>query len=597
MEDRVAVGGATNRLTYRQLTGAVGQYARSLMRSGVRGGDVVVVEVPRSPEEVIAVLAVLSVGATYVSMDAAAPPPRLGVMAELVKPRAVIGRTDRARQIASLSAAECVVLDPPDPTAFDADSDAPTPVPVGPESAAYIGFTSGSTGAPKAVVVPHRAVIRLMRAADGFVRSDADDTEVWLRLAPLAFDASTFELFCCLFRGAELAVYPDGPVSPKELADFLAARGVTVAWLTAGLFRTVADEAPEAFASLTQLVTGGDVVPADRVRAVLDRAAGSLAVTNGYGPTENTTFSTTFTARSASDWVGSFPIGEPIEGTEVKVLTEDGTDVPAPGAPSTTHGEGSATGEMGELLVGGVGLSLGYLGDPEQTAQRFVVIDGMRFYRTGDLVRWDEDGKALQFCGRIDRQIKIRGHRVELEDVEATVRRQAEVRDCHVRVAPNATTAQLVAYVVAQDQAATDPTILRDSLREQLPAYMQPDQLVLVKQLPLNANGKIDESRLADLAAATSARRLPEASPGDRPADSALRLESQIELVWCEVLGLDAIEYDEAFFDVGGDSLTIGTVHTRLRELYPAHDLKVIDLFTHPTIQELADHLRSRDEG
>ncbi|GGO60829.1 non-ribosomal peptide synthetase [Nonomuraea cavernae] len=600
-------------LTYARLLRQVETQADGLLARGVGAGDHVVVAVPRSAEEIVAVLAVLSVGAVYVPMDGSLPVARLRVMLERVRPKAVIGDFAAARSIVRAAPAPCV---PVDPVALTG----PAPVPVtgrpadeavrgwarrDPGDVAYITFTSGSTGVPKAVRIPHRGVVRLVRGAS-YLRQGPG--ERILRLAPLAFDASTLEIFCALATGATVEVFPGGPVSPGELATFLRETEVTAAFLTAGLFRVVATEAIEAFATVRQVFTGGDIVPADAVRALLSRHPG-LEVVSAYGPTENTTFSTVHPMASVAEVETPVPIGRPIAGTSALVLDEAGEPV--------------RTGEIGELYLGGSGLAVDYLDAPEETARAFVRPPGVRerFYRTGDLAHWDATGR-LHFDGRRDRQVKVRGYRIELTEIEGRLGEHEEVRDVAVVVVgADAGSKRLLAAIVPNRDAtapnaswdATDPNApdrdataradglvarLRDALREELPGYMVPVLWVVTDRLPYTPNGKVD---VAELERRATAARPPvrAAATGPAPAHRAEGphheqddFEDVIAGVWREVLGTSDFGVRDPFFEIGGDSLLAGRVHLRLRAELPGHPLRIVDIFQHPTVRALAEHLR-----
>jgi amino acid adenylation domain-containing protein len=461
--------------TYAELLAAARTHAAALV--DVSPGDRVVLAAPRGAAEVVAVLAVLHRGAAYVAVDAAAPREYLAEILRQVSPRMVIG----SPEVAELASCPAVPLwTPADPLV-----PGPDPAPADPDRTAYIAFTSGSTGRPKGVMVPHRAVVRLVRDA-GYVRLGPD--ERYLRLAPLAFDASTLELFAPLLSGAGLQVFPDGPVGPTELARFLVERRVSVLWLTAGLFRLVADHRPEAFAHVRQVLTGGDVVPAAQVRQLLEQYPG-LRVTNGYGPTENTTFTTVHHVDSVAEVSDPLPIGKPVPGTRVFVLDETGRQVP-PGA-------------VGELCVGGAGLADGYLGAPEETARAFgwrAPDTGERLYRTGDLVRWDGRG-CLVFLGRRDDQIKVRGFRVEPDAVARRLREHPKVRDAVVAGdgAPG-TDRRLLAGVIVTDPALSVAE-LRAWVGEALPSWSVPELWSLTDAFPLTVNAKVDLQALATRAA------------------------------------------------------------------------------------------------
>ncbi|MFF9011038.1 amino acid adenylation domain-containing protein [Streptomyces goshikiensis] len=571
-------------LDYAQLTVAVDSQAARLRASGVVEGDVVALALPRSAAEIVAVLGVLRAGAVYTAIDHTAPDARVAAMLSRVKPRAVIGHAGSgggAERISLLAPGGCRRVDPHHP------SEQPQPftatVDLTPDSPAYIAFTSGSTGVPKAVRIPQRAVVRLARGASYLLCGPA---ERFLRLAPLAFDASTLEIFCPLATGTAVDVFPDGPVAPIELASFLNDRAVTVAWLTAGLFRLVADEAPHAFSRLRQLVTGGDVVPADHVRRMLVAHPG-LRITNGYGPTENTTFSCTHSVLSAVEVEDPLPIGHPVAGTTVLILDADGRLASA--------------GEPGELHVGGSGLALDYHNDPETTARAFITCPGSseRYYRTGDLVSRDERGR-LHFLGRNDRQVKVRGFRVELGEIEACLRTHAAVQDAVAVVQTDSSGRKHMVSAVTSASGQELEEDLRAYLRARLPAAMIPGRFVVVRTFPVTANGKVDTQNLfagseptggADAVVVSGV--VPDAT--QKTGQSPVDFEELIAGVWAAVLGTTDFEYDEAFFEVGGDSLTAASVHTALQAALPSHAIRVVDIFRFPTIEGLAEHLRSGD--
>jgi acyl-coenzyme A synthetase/AMP-(fatty) acid ligase len=443
---------------------------------------------------------------------------------------------------------------------------------------AYVAFTSGSTGDPKGVVVSHRAVASFVLGTREYLRQGPG--ERYLRLAPLGFDVSTLELFVALASGATLEVYPPGPVAPMELADWLTERSITVAVMAAGLFRLVALEAPSAFAGLTQLITGGEVVPAAQVRQVLARSAGEMVLTNGYGPTENTMLSTFHSMSRPEDVPDPVPIGRCVPWTSAVVVDDDLEPV--------------ADGEPGELCVTGPGLASGYLGDAERTARAFVTMGEppVRVYRTGDLVRRDPDG-TLFFLGRIDRQVKVRGHRIELGEVESAFRRLDGVTDAAVVGRRSEEALTLVGAVVTEIRDL-DVSELREHLRRHLPEYMVPSVIAVVSSIPLTTNGKVDEAALVEMLTAR-----PDDGEPPRPSGEAGRsdpttpedFERLLTELWAEVLGHHDFDSDEGFFDVGGDSLLAASLHTMLSERLPGIEVKVVDIFTFPTIEDLAVRL------
>jgi len=476
-----AVRDAAAELTYAELARAAGRQARLLNAAGAQPGDTVLVGLERSAAEVVAVLGTVSAGAAYVGVDLTQPDAHIAEIIARAKPAAALAAPADAPRLLSHGVPVAATWNP---EWAQARADVPPP-PATPERLAYVAFTSGSTGQPKGVAVPHGAVIRLAHQA-GFLRLGPGDR--MLRLSPLAFDASTLELWGALLNGAALDVCPPGLLSPSELGAFLVDRGITHAWLTAGLFRLVADFALDSLGGLRHLLTGGDVVPHEHVARALAHHPG-LVVTNGYGPTENTTFTTVYSVTRPEDVDGPLPIGTPVPGTRVYVLDERGRQVP-PGA-------------VGELYAGGAGLADGYVGDEAETARffgRFSPDIPERLYRTGDLVRIDSHGR-LRFLGRADDQVKVRGYRVELSAIAAALTACPDVKDAMVAVTPGDSAGKrIMAAVILSPGAPVTPAGLRDHLADTLPAYMVPDLWALVDRMPLTANGKIDRRALAAVA-------------------------------------------------------------------------------------------------
>ncbi|MFG2823187.1 amino acid adenylation domain-containing protein [Kitasatospora sp. NPDC048365] len=604
-------------LTYRQLHAHALAQAERLREVGVRPGDRVVLELPRSAAEAVAVLGVLSLPAAYVAVDPGVPADRRARIAATTTPTARIGGTpDDPALTAVPTCPPATFPEPAQPTAADHAAAVPavlagpssggtpavpqgSPVALLPEgvpaaagaragAAAYISFTSGTTGEPKGVVVPHRAVLRL--ADDERLFADPAAGVRMLRLSPLAFDASTLELLVPLATGGTVVVHPPEEPTPAGLAAFLPASGTTHAWLTSGLFHLVADHRPEAFAGLRQLFTGGGVVSPDHVRRVLRRCTG-LRVTNGYGPTENTTFTAVCHADGAHEVPDPFPIGSPVRGTALRIVDAAGRPVP-PGA-------------VGELRAAGAGLADGYLGDPERTAEVFTDLAGLREYRTGDLVRWGADGR-LRFLGRADRQVKIAGHRVEPVAVERRIREQPGVLDAVVFLAAE----RLCAAVKAPDGLLA---AVREAVEPGLAPYERPQRWLAVDAFPLDRNGKVDLRALAALAAppfltappaltAPSTLTAPPPETASAPAAvptavPAADLEELISEAWAEVLGTDDFDPDEGFFDVGGDSLGVALVRRRLQERLGGRPIPLTDLYRFPSVQALAAHLRTTTTG
>jgi non-ribosomal peptide synthase protein (TIGR01720 family) len=408
-------------------------------------------------------------------------------------------------------------------------------------------------------------VIRLVAGLDAYAPAGPDDT--FLALAPASFDASTFELWGALGRGARLAVFPEDELTLDALERALARHRVTVLWLTAGLFHLVAEGRPGLLAPLRRLLAGGDVLtPAAGARVL--RELPGLRLVNGYGPTEGTTFTTCHPVAAAPPPGAPFqvgvPIGRPIPGTRVFVADRDLRPSPL-GVP-------------GELLAGGEGLARGYHGRPAATAAAFVPdpfsgAAGARLYRTGDRVRRLPDG-ALEFLGRIDRQVKVRGFRVELAEVEAALLDHPAVAAAAVALRGG----RLAAYVVPAGAGAPPAAELRELLAGRLPEYMVPAAFVAIDELPLTANGKVDRKALPDPGPALAA------AAGDGAPTSAA--EETLAAVWREVLGLERVGVHDRFFDLGGDSILAIRAISRAAEA--GLHVEPRQLFEHPTIAALA---------
>jgi aspartate racemase len=558
--DAVAVAFEGASVIYRELDRRANQLAHHLRAMGVGLEHPVGVWMERSIDAIVAFLAILKAGGAYTPLDLMAPPERVAFMVRDAKIEVLLTRK-RMLELLPEHGARAFCLDG-DWWSVAAEPHTPPLDRSTAESLAYIMYTSGSTGAPKGVAVTHRNVVRLIKATD-YAHFGPD--EVFLQLAPLSFDASTFEIWGALLNGGRLAVAPPGVLSVDELGTVLERNGVTTLWLTAGLFQHVVDHRIEVLRPLRQLLTGGDVVSGPHVDRVLRELPGCRVV-NGYGPTEGTTFSCCHSITSTTGLERSVPIGRPIANTRVYVLDRNRRPVPI-GVP-------------GEVWIAGDGLARAYLGRPELTAERFVVhrfSDTLeeRLYRSGDVVRWLADG-TLEFIGRLDDQVKLRGYRVEPGEIEETLAHHPGVRAATVVVSRDrGGDKRLVAYVVGDPTLASQD--LRELLRAKLPEYMVPAEFVILDHLPLSPNGKVDR------------RALPEPASGPTASSSEPRseLERQLVKIWEEVLSVNPIGTRDSFFDLGGHSLLAVRMFARLDETLRIR-LPLATLFRAPTIERLA---------
>nr|WP_205522819.1 non-ribosomal peptide synthetase [Myxococcus eversor] len=430
------------------------------------------------------------------------------------------------------------------------------------DSLAYVMFTSGSTGQPKAVAIAHRGITRLVLGSS-FIHFGPE--EAFLQLAPISFDASTLEVWGALLHGARLVLFPPHSPTLEELGAVLVRKRITTLWLTAALFEQMAVHQPQALASVRQVLTGGDVLPAQRVREHLARLPEGAVLVNGYGPTENTTFSTSHSLRRGDSVGASVPIGRPIANSTTYVLDASLHPVPV-GVP-------------GELYVGGDGLAWGYLGQAALTAERFVphlFCTGQRLYRTGDKARWRADG-ILEFLGRTDFQVKVRGFRIEPGEVEGTLLSHPTVRQAVALVREDVPgDKRLVAYVVAPE---ADASVLKDALRQKLPEYMLPSALVLLDSLPLTANGKVDRKALP----------MPEVHPAEPESFAVPRTPTELTLaaIFSEVLNVPRVGLHGDFFELGGHSLLATQLVSRVRAAFQV-ELALREMFEAPTVEGLA---------
>ena len=563
----VAVEFLDTRLSYAELDSRANQLAHRLRELGAGPERRVAVLMERSLDMLVAVLGVLKAGGAYVPLSSEDPDERVAWLMHDLAPVAVLTQQHLAHRMA---ASPCPVLriDADWPAVATCSADA-LPCVTTPDNLAYVIYTSGSTGTPKGVSVSHRSVVRLVKNTN---YAQFGPSEVFLQLAPLAFDASTFEIWGPLLNGGKLAVAPPHRPSLAEIGRYITQHGVTTLWLTTGLFHVMVDEELDALKPLRQLLTGGDVLSVPHVLKAI-RALEGCRLVNCYGPTENTTFTSYYPITGPEQIRTSVSIGRPIANTRVYILDQ--------------HLQPTPIGIAGELCTSGAGLALGYLGRPDLTAERF--IDNpfahdpdRRLYKTGDVCRYVPDGN-IEFMGRLDHQVKVRGFRIELDEIEAALARCPAVREAVVLAREDRPgIRELVAYVVARPGQDLVPAAIRQELAEQLPAYMVPPQYVVLPSLPLNDNGKVDRKALPAPTEAAD-RRDDDESPRDAR-------EQCLADVWREVLGRPKLGIRDNYFESGGDSITAIQVVSRLRRL--GWRMRVADLFRHPTIAELAPHLQ-----
>jgi amino acid adenylation domain-containing protein/FkbH-like protein len=576
--DSVALVFGGESMTYGRLNERANQLAHSLALLNIKPGMPVAICMERSAQMVVGLLAILKAGGAYVPMDPRYPRERLAFMLADTRTSVLLTQKSLLPHL-PCHEVKSICLDADEGLIADENLEN-LPNAASPEHIAYIIYTSGSTGQPKGVAVPHRAINRLVFGTNYI---ELDSTDRVAQASNISFDAATFEIWGALLNGGQLrGIATDVALSSRDFALELQEQGITAMFLTSALFNQLAGDVPGAFATLRTLIAGGEALDPNWVRAVLkDRPP--LRLVNGYGPTENTTFTCCCLLRHVPQGAGGVPIGRPISNTQVYIL--DGHRKPVP------------IGVPGELYTGGDGLALGYWNRPELTGEKFILHqfsqDGPchRLYRTGDLARYLPDGN-IEFLGRIDYQVKIRGFRVELGEVEAVLGRHGGVRECAVKVCGlGAGETRLVAYFVASGKRAPKSHQLRGFLAEQLPDYMVPSAFVQLEVLPLTPNGKVDRSALPEPDRGRPSLEKKYASPRDA-------IELELTRIWEEVLRIEPIGIEDHFFELGGNSLMAVRVAARIEKAF-GRKLPLASIFTAPTVEKLAVVIRDemRDDS
>jgi amino acid adenylation domain-containing protein len=564
--DAVAAVSAGQSLSYCELDQRSNQLAWHLRALGVQTETLVGVAVERSVEMLVGLLAILKAGGAYVPIDPSYPVQRIARTLEDSEAPIILA-TERTRSRLGKTARHVVSIDG-DADAIARNGTHPVSSTASGQSLAYVIYTSGSTGEPKGVMIEHHNVVNFFTGMD---RAIGADTGVWLAVTSISFDISVLELFWTLTRGFQVIIHGDEGTQtiPDEIRNY----GVTHLQSTPSLARMVAvnSDGLASLGRLKKLLLGGEAVPPSLIRQLRQKFRGEMH--NMYGPTETTIWSTTFRISGESD---SIPIGKPIANTQVYVLDSGFQSV--------------AVGEPGELYIGGDGVVRGYWQRPDLTAERFLAdpfLQGKRMYRTGDIARFLADGN-LEFLGRADFQVKLRGFRIEIGEIEAGLENQAGVAQAVVVAKEfKPEDKRLVAYVVPKPGTRLEIADLRAALAATLPEYMVPSNFMVLDSLPLTANGKIDRNALPHPSTV-------EDECGTAPEPPRNELERVIEQAWEGALGVDRVGLNENFFDLGAHSLIVAEVHIRLQQLL-GRELSLVDLFQFPTVAALANHLNGEE--
>ncbi|MEE8586063.1 MAG: amino acid adenylation domain-containing protein, partial [Acidobacteriota bacterium] len=587
MADAVALATAWggDQVSYAQLDRWSDRLASRLRKEATGSEALAAIFAERSAAMVAGLLGILKASAAYLPLDPAYPPERLSLMLSDAHAAAVLVQPQLLERLPQTDAAN-VCLDE-----CSQDGESPLPIALGqdPQKLAYVMYTSGSTGTPKGVSVPQRAVVRLVRGTE-YARLGRN--QVFLQMATLSFDASTFQIWGCLLNGGRLVLFPPQKPTLDQICTVVARHGITMLGLPAALFRLLADHHLEVLAGLQQVLSGGDVLSPSHSRRALDAGLGRLI--NAYGPTENTTYTCCHVMTGPGEWA-TVPIGRPIANTQVFVLDRHWNPVPQ--------------GVAGELFIAGDGLARGYWQRPSWTAERFLphpFEDGQRLYRTGDRVR-QRQGGLVEFLGRLDHQAKIRGFRVEPAEVEALLLKHPAVRQAAVVAWPDPSGGKrLVAYVAGKESGVRSqesgraesgirnlepeasppqppaPSLQSDSLRlflsQHLPDYMIPSLFISLDQLPLTPTGKIDRRALPEEG---------ESQPRQELVEPSTPAEEVLAAIWCDVLGVERAGRNDHFFELGGHSLLATQAASQIRRAFQV-ELPLRTLFEFPQLSSLA---------
>ncbi|KQV13805.1 amino acid adenylation domain-containing protein [Kitasatospora sp. Root107] len=577
--DRTAVVAGADTLTYGELNARANRTAWQLRELGVGPGTLVGICVERSADMIVGLLAVLKAGGAYVPLDPGYPAERLDFMLRDSAVPVIVSQHRPASALPPHGAAVLLLDDKlPDGEPTTAHPAENPPV-IGRSDLAHVIYTSGSTGTPKGVLVPHSGVVNLV-TAQNYVSITPDDRIA--ALATLSFDASTFEIWGPLVNGATCVVYTFGGDDLSSLCEQVQRDAVSVLHLTSPVFRLLEPGHFRAISGVHTLLFGGDSIRSHSADLARESFTGKLV--HLYGPTETTGFATFHDVRSTTGDTAMIPIGGPIANVHVRILDPAGEPVP--------------DGRSGELYVGGHGMTRGYLGRPELTAERFVADPfgpvGSLLYRTGDLVRRGEDG-ALRFLGRLDRQIKVRGYRIEPGEIEAAFTRHPLVQDAVVVARDDgAGDKRLDAYLVPAGRPAApdgDPSAVREADRklvtelrrhvtDLLPRYQHPASITVIPAVPLTANLKVDLARLPEPAEERSLTL-------DTPVHPRSTVETALAALWAGLLGVAEVGIDDNFFEIGGDSVSAVQMATAASRAAGA-PITVRDVFRFPTIRQLS---------
>ncbi|MGY0701602.1 plipastatin non-ribosomal peptide synthetase PpsC [Bacillus subtilis] len=556
----VAIVSDTQVFTYEDLNSWANQIASVLQIKGVGPDSVVALLTGRTPELIAGMLGILKAGGAYLPIASDLPVERIAYMLSDSGAALLLQSEKTEKQLLDIECEQIIIegIQKQGETK-NVDSSA------GPHSLAYIIYTSGSTGKPKGVMIEQRSVIRLVKNSNYITFTPEDRL---LMTSSIGFDVGSFEIFGPLLNGAALHLSDQQTfLDSHQLKRYIEHQGITTIWLTSSLFNHLTEQNEQTFSQLKHLIIGGEALSPSHVNRIRN-VCSEVSIWNGYGPTENTTFSTCLHIQKTYEL--SIPIGRPVGNSTAYILNQWGVLQPV--------------GAVGELCVGGDGVARGYLGRPDLTKEKFVphpFAPGDRLYRTGDLARWLPDG-TIEYVGRIDDQVKVRGYRVELGEIESALRQIDGVKEAAVLARTGQSgSKELFGYISVK--AGTNAEQVRSLLARSLPNYMIPAYIIEMETLPLTSNGKLNRKALPE----------PNFTSKQTYAPPRNDLEDQLVLIWQEVLDIQRIGIEDSFFELGGDSIKALQVSARLGRY--GLSLQVSDLFRHPKIKDLSPFIRKSE--
>ena len=556
--NNIAVVFENQKLTYKELNEKANSLANYLLEAGVHNEEIVGIFLDKSLESIISILSILKCGCGYMPIDVDYPTDRISYMIANSNARYILTNLSLKQKLNDISNINCIDL-------YDSKIYKKSYSNVHLESnynnIAYVMYTSGSTGTPKGVMVTNRNVVRLIKNTN-YIRFD--ENEKILQTGSIVFDACTFEIWGALLNGLELYIIKKQVLlDPNLLKQYIINNKITILWITAPLLNQLSEQDPKIFETAKILLTGGDVLSVKHINAV-KKACPNLLIINGYGPTENTTFSTCYTINKY--YTKSIPIGFPIANSTCYIVSKDSKLQPI-NVP-------------GELYVGGDGVSRGYLNDPQKTDAKFISNQfGNGFlYKTGDLAKWNSDG-SISFLGRIDNQVKIRGFRIELNEINVSIKKFNGIKEC-VTIVKNINNEKSICSYITADIDISIPG-LKLFLKNILPNYAIPKYIIKLNSFPINTNGKINQNLLP----------LPDKSINNIQNYVAPKTKIQKQLVeaWEKILQKENIGINDDFFELGGDSLLAMNLNLELKKI--TNKLSYADIFRYTTISKLEEKI------